>query len=109
DGKLTAQLTQAEPVSGFRPSATVLLDSVANVCGKNAVGILLTGMGNDGAKGLLTLKQAHGHTLIQDPDSAVVFGMAGVAQSLGAVDKVIEIDQFADYLKTLFCCETPTY
>lgn len=105
-GKLTANLTTGHPESGFRPSATVLLNSVAKTCGKHAIGILLTGMGNDGAKGLLALKQAQGHTLIQDPDSAVVFGMAGVAQSLGAVDKVIDVDQFADYLKTLFCGAT---
>jgi len=96
--KLVANLVKSNPVSGFCPSATVLLNSVAKVCKENAIGILLTGMGSDGAQGLWELKKVHGHTLIQDPKSTVVFGMAGVAQSLGAVDKVIEIDQFADYL-----------
>ena len=89
---------KAPPVSGFFPSITVLLQSIAKHCGNRAIGILLTGMGSDGAEGLLTLKKAHGHTLIQDPKSAIVFGMAGVAQTLGAVDKVINLDQFAEYL-----------
>lgn len=95
---LIAALVNSDPVSGFCPSATVLFESVAKTCKKQGIGILLTGMGNDGAQGLLELKQAHGHTLIQDPESAVVFGMAGVAQSLGAVDKVVELSQMAKYL-----------
>lgn len=99
--KLITHLANNHRVSGFCPSITVLFDSIAKACPKNAVGILLTGMGNDGAEGLLELKKTHAHTLIQDPDSAIVFGMAGVAQSLGAVDKVIELDQIAKYLITL--------
>ncbi len=98
DGKLICKLTNGPPVSGFCPSATVLLESVAKVCGKKAIGLILTGMGSDGAEGLLALKKRKGHTLIQDPKSAVVFGMAAVAQSLGAVDKVVELNQIADYL-----------
>jgi two-component system, chemotaxis family, protein-glutamate methylesterase/glutaminase len=97
-GYLAAKLVSAPPVSGFCPSATVLLKSVAKICGKNAIGLLLTGMGNDGAQGLLELKKVHGHTLIQDQKSAVVFGMAGVAESLGAVDKILNIDKIAEYL-----------
>ena len=54
-------------------------------------------MGNDGVKGLLDLKQVHAHTIIQDKESAVVFGMAGVAQSIGALIRC-ELDQMADYL-----------
>jgi two-component system chemotaxis response regulator CheB len=100
-GELCAHLVKAEPVSGFCPSATVLLKSVAKVCGKNAIGILLTGMGSDGAQGLLELKHARGHTLIQDEKSTVVFGMAGVAKSLGAVDKIVELDQMASYLQQI--------
>ena len=101
DNQLIAILLKEKPIAGFCPSATALFNSVAKVCGRNAVGILLTGMGNDGAHGLLELKKAHGHTFIQDPESAVVFGMAGVAQSLGAVDKVVELNQIASYLKKL--------
>lgn len=95
---LSAKLVHAPPVAGFCPSATMLLQSVAKNCGKKAIGILLTGMGHDGAQGLLELKHAEGHTIIQDQQSAVVFGMAGVAQTLGAVDKIVELDKIADYL-----------
>jgi two-component system chemotaxis response regulator CheB len=100
-GKLCIHLQSCAPVSGFCPSVTVLFQSVAKVCGGDAIGIILTGMGNDGAQGLLELKKAKAHTLIQDPASAVVFGMAGVAQSLGAVDKVIELINMANYLTTI--------
>lgn len=99
--KLIAKLTHSEPVSGFSPSITVLFQSAAKICGKNAIGILLTGMGNDGAKGMLDLKHANAHTLIQDKESAVVFGMAGVALSLGAVDEIVQLDQIADYLQEI--------
>lgn len=100
-GNLIAKLSKSPPISGFRPSVTALLSSVAKTCGKNAIGIILTGMGNDGAQGLLEMKQAHAHTLIQDPQSAVVFGMPGVAQSLGAVDKVIPLDKISTYITAL--------
>lgn len=99
EGKLISSFIKCAPVSGFCPSVTVLLESVAKSCGKEAVGLLLTGMGNDGAQGLLAMKKAEAHTLIQDEKSAIVFGMGGVAKSLGAVDEVIKLDQIADYLK----------
>jgi two-component system, chemotaxis family, protein-glutamate methylesterase/glutaminase len=101
NGKLHAKLIKGHPVDGFYPSITVLLNSIAKTCGKNAIGILLTGMGSDGAQGLLAIKNTHGHTVIQDPKSAVVFGMASIAQSLGAVDRVIELDNIASYLTKL--------
>jgi len=97
-GKLHTRLIQGNTVDGFYPSITVLLKSVAKTCEEKAIGILLTGMGHDGAQGLLDIKNAHGHTIIQDPESAVVFGMAGVAQSMGAVDRVIKLDNIANYL-----------
>lgn len=93
-----ANLVVGKKTSGFCPSVTELLTSVAQTCGHQAVGVLLTGMGSDGAEGLLALKNAGGHTLIQDKQSAVVFGMAGVAQGLHAEDKVVELDGIADYL-----------
>lgn len=95
---LIVNLKPGEAVSGFCPSITVLLQSVASTCKNRAIGILLTGMGYDGAQGLLELKQAGGHTIIQDKNSCVVFGMAGVAQNIGAVDKIIELNQIAEYL-----------
>lgn len=99
DQKLTAVLIKGEHVAGFCPSITVLLKSVAEVCGKHGVGALLTGMGSDGAEGLLALRKAGGHTFIQDEKSAVVFGMASVAQSIQAVDKVVALEEIGDYLQ----------
>jgi two-component system chemotaxis response regulator CheB len=99
--RLKSHLMLSPPVSGFRPSATVLLESVAKVSGSRAIGGILTGMGNDGAIGLLELKNRHGTTFIQDAESAVVFGMAGVAQSLGAVGQVVKLDEIAGYLLNL--------
>lgn len=98
NNQLMCKLVTTPPVSGFCPSITVLFQSVAKVCGKHAVGVLLTGMGSDGAEGLLTIKKAGGHTFIQDQKSSIVFGMAAVAQALGAVDKVVTLNQIADYL-----------
>ncbi|MDX1900867.1 MAG: chemotaxis-specific protein-glutamate methyltransferase CheB [Gammaproteobacteria bacterium] len=95
---LRAKLSKRPPVSGFCPSATVLLESVAEVCGSHAIGVLLTGMGNDGAQGLLALRHQKGHTIIQDQESAIVFGMPGVAQSLGAAEKIVKLDSIAEYL-----------
>jgi two-component system chemotaxis response regulator CheB len=99
--KLIANLDKGEPVSGFYPSITVLLDSIAETCGDKAVAALLTGMGSDGASGLLEIKSQKGHTIIQDPESCIVFGMAGIAQSLGAVDKVVKLNEIAAYLSKL--------
>ena len=98
NGHLMSKLVKAPPVSGFCPSITVLLQSVAKNCGRRAIGILLTGMGSDGAEGLLAMKEAHGHTIIQDKDSSIVFGMAGVAQTLGAVENILKLNKIADYL-----------
>lgn len=97
-GRIIGKLVKSPPVSGFCPSITELLKSVAEHCGKNAIGILLTGMGNDGAEGLLAIKEAQGHTIIQDKDSSIVFGMASVAQTLGAVENIMKLDHIADFL-----------
>lgn len=98
---VACKLIKSSPVSGFRPSITVLFDSVAKVYGRQAIGVLLTGMGNDGAEGLLAIKNAEGHTIIQDKESSVVFGMASVAKELGAVETVLKLDQIANYLMQL--------
>ncbi|KTD11982.1 chemotaxis response regulator protein-glutamate methylesterase CheB [Legionella gratiana] len=95
---LMCKLVDAPPVSGFCPSITRLFQSIAKVSGEKAIGMLLTGMSDDGATGLLELKLANGRTLIQDKESSVVFGMSAVAQSLDAVEKVIELEHIAGYL-----------
>lgn len=98
---LAAQLKQDPPVNGFRPSATPLLQSAARTCAKNAIGAIFTGMGCDGADGLLALRRAGGHTIVQDRESAVVFGMPGAAVALDAVDEIVKLDKIAAYLTHL--------
>ena len=98
NNNLVAHLYKGEPVNGFHPSINVMFHSIARNFADKSIAMLLTGMGNDGSQGLLEIKQKHGHTLIQDPESCVVFGMAGVAQSLGGADTVVELDKIADYL-----------
>jgi two-component system, chemotaxis family, protein-glutamate methylesterase/glutaminase len=82
-------------VNLHRPSVDVLFDSVASAAGSNAVGVILTGMGDDGARGLLRMKQAGAHTIAQDRESCVVFGMPREAIALGAADQVLQLDRIA--------------
>ncbi len=79
------------PVNGHRPSVDVLFGAVAQVAGADAIGILLTGMGGDGAKGLLEMHQAGARTFAQDEQSCAVFGMPSVAIGLGAADEVVPL------------------
>jgi len=78
-------------VNRHRPSVDVMFRSVAQVAGRNAVGVILTGMGADGAQGLLEMKNAGARTLAQDEASCVVFGMPKVAIELGAVEKIVDL------------------
>jgi two-component system chemotaxis response regulator CheB len=82
-------------VCRHRPSADVLFRSTARYAGKNAVGVIMTGMGDDGARGMLEMKQAGAVTLAQDEASCVVFGMPKEAIRLGAVEKVLPLDSIA--------------
>jgi two-component system chemotaxis response regulator CheB len=86
-----AQVDQEPPVNRHRPSIDVLFDSAAKHAGKNAIGVILTGMGRDGAEGLLRMRQAGAHTLAQDEASCVVFGMPREAIALGAATEVASI------------------
>jgi len=82
-------------VNRHRPSVDVLFRSTARYAGKNAIGAIMTGMGDDGAKGLLEMKEAGASTIAQDEKSCVVFGMPNEAIKLGAADKVMPLDQIA--------------
>jgi two-component system, chemotaxis family, protein-glutamate methylesterase/glutaminase len=82
-------------VSRHRPSVDVLFRSAAQYAASNAVGIIMTGMGDDGAKGLLEMKKAGAHTIAQDEESCIVFGMPKEAIALGAADKVVPLDRLA--------------
>ncbi len=83
------------PVRGHRPSATILFESVAGQYGPAAIGVLLTGMGDDGASGLRDMKLAGGQTIAQDEASSVVFGMPGVAIGMGIVDYILPPPEIA--------------
>jgi len=82
-------------VNRHRPSVEVLFNSVARAAGANAVGVILTGMGNDGAAGLLSMKNEGAKTIAQDEESCVVFGMPKEAIKLGAVDRTLPLDEIA--------------
>lgn len=85
------ELNDGAPVNRHRPSVDVLFHSVARYAGKNAVGIIMTGMGADGAAGLLEMKNAGAYTIAQDEDSCIVFGMPKEAIKLGAAAKVLPL------------------
>ncbi len=89
--RYTVHISQDPPVNRHRPSVDVMFASVAQNAGANAVGVILTGMGGDGAKEMLTMKQAGGFTIAQDEASCVVFGMPKEAIKLGGVDKILPL------------------
>ncbi|MBF0619770.1 MAG: chemotaxis-specific protein-glutamate methyltransferase CheB [Candidatus Omnitrophica bacterium] len=92
-----------EPLcEGHRPSGNVLLESVARVYGDNAVGVILTGMGKDGARGMKQVKVAGGKTIAQDEASSIVFGMPKEAIELGAADRVASLDNIAREIVDMF-------
>jgi two-component system chemotaxis response regulator CheB len=82
-------------VSRHRPSVDVLFRSAAQYAGSNALGIIMTGMGDDGARGLLEMKTAGARTIAQDEASCVVFGMPKEAIERGAADKILPLDRLA--------------
>ena len=89
------RLVEGEAVSGHRPSVDVLFSSLAATTGARTLGVILTGMGRDGAQGLLTLRQAGARTLGQDEASSVVYGMPKVAFDIGAVEKQLPLRKIA--------------
>jgi two-component system chemotaxis response regulator CheB len=95
------RLNNGPPVNRHKPSVNVLFRSVANQLGRNAIGVILTGMGDDGAEGLLEMKQAGAMTIAQDERSSVVWGMPGEAVKRDAVDDVLPLNKIADRLVSL--------
>ena len=93
-----AQLSDEDPVRGHRPSVDVLFDSVARHAGANASAALLTGMGDDGARGLLGLRKSGASTCAQDKATSVVWGMPGAAVALGAAEEVLPLEHIANRL-----------
>ena len=91
--RYTVRINQDPPVNRHRPSVDVMFASVAQYAGANAVGVILTGMGGDGAKEMLAMKQAGAFTIAQDEASCVVFGMPKEAIKLGGVDKILPLSE----------------
>ncbi len=90
-----ARIKDGPPVHHQRPAVDVLFQSVARHAGRNAIGVILTGMGADGAKGMLAMREAGAHTIAQDEESCVVFGMPREAIKLGAATDVVGLPQVA--------------
>lgn len=91
--KYKVECFEADKVSGHRPSVDVLFESVAESCKEKAIGIILTGMGYDGAKGLLSMRKNGARTIGQDEGSSVVYGMPRVSYNMGAVEKQASLEQ----------------
>lgn len=99
EGRIT--LSKDEPENGLRPAVSYLFRSVAQVYGPHAVGVLLTGMGEDGAGELKALKERDAVTIAQDKDSCVVYGMPGQAMKLNAVTYALPPEKIAEVLRSL--------
>jgi two-component system chemotaxis response regulator CheB len=95
-------LSDGAPINGHRPSVDVLFHSVAQEFGLTAVGLLMTGMGDDGAEGLGAIKAAGGFTIAQSEDSCVVSGMPRAAILKGYANKILPLDSLGSYLSTQF-------
>jgi two-component system chemotaxis response regulator CheB len=100
-GELVARIIDGPLVSRHRPSVDVLFRSVATSVGSKAVGVIMTGMGDDGAQGLYEMKEAGADTIAQDEATSIVFGMPKSAISCGAVDIVVPLDQIASAVLNL--------
>ncbi|OIR03118.1 chemotaxis response regulator protein-glutamate methylesterase [mine drainage metagenome] len=95
------QVIDGPQVNRHKPSVDVLFRSVAQVAGKNALGVIMTGMGDDGARGLKTMHDAGARTIAQDEETCVVYGMPKEAVKLGAVDKIVSLQHIGAILSAL--------
>ena len=102
-GQLFTRLDQGEPVNRHRPAVDVLFDSAASLLGKRAVGVILTGMGKDGAAGMLRMREAGSYNLGQDQASSVVYGMPRAAYEIGALHEVVPLSHMAERVLAYLC------
>lgn len=100
-------LADAPPIQGFRPSANHLFASVADQFGRAALGVMLTGMGDDGCTGLAALRREGGRILVQDEKTSVVFGMPGAVVQAGLADSTLPLPDIAPTLRTLVTTGEP--
>jgi len=94
-GKLYAALSKEPSASLHRPSADVLFTSVAKVCGASACAVIMTGMGDDGSRGILAIREQGGVTIAQDEDTSVIFGMPKAAIKSGGIDVIVPLNHIA--------------
>jgi two-component system chemotaxis response regulator CheB len=98
NGHYQVDLSDGPLVSRHRPSVDILFHSIASTAGANSMGIILTGMGKDGASGMLAMKKAGSHTVAQDESSCVVFGMPKEAIAAGGVDSIASLESIAEMI-----------
>ncbi|MCL2575049.1 MAG: CheB methylesterase domain-containing protein [Defluviitaleaceae bacterium] len=101
DKKLLLECFQGEKMHGVRPAADILFDTMADFTGRNVIGVVLTGMGADGARGLMKLKKKGATIIGQDKESSVVYGMPKAAYDLGIVDYQLPLNQIANKIAEL--------
>lgn len=99
-GNYYCKVFKGERVNLHIPSVEVLFNSITRQCAKRTIGVMLTGMGADGAKAMLEMKQAGSYNVIQDENSSVVWGMPGAAAELGAGDKILPLQTIAGHIVT---------
>jgi two-component system chemotaxis response regulator CheB len=92
------KISESEPLHRHRPAVDVMMQSVARAGGKNVIGVLLTGMGKDGAQGMLDIRSHGGYTFAQDEASCVVYGMPKEAVAMGGVDQAVALEQMGGHL-----------
>ena len=100
-GIYMVECNKNEKVCGHRPSVEVLFQSVVKYVGNNAVGVVLTGMGNDGADGLVSMREAGARTIAQDEATSVVFGMPKVAFEREGTDKLVPLHKVASEVMSM--------
>jgi len=96
-----AELNDGEKVHRQKPAVEVLFQSVAKLAAANAVGVIMTGMGGDGAEGMLAMRKAGARTIAQDEQSCVVFGMPKEAIKLGGVEQIVSLDMIPETIVKL--------
>lgn len=97
-GKVVVAFTQKHYEEYNNPSINAIIESVAEVYGKKTIGVILTGMGKDGTKGLIKVKEKGGYTIVQNEETSVVFGMPGEAVKSGAVDSIVPINEIGNFI-----------
>jgi two-component system chemotaxis response regulator CheB len=97
-GNYYCKVYDGDRVNRHKPSVEVLFNSITRQCAKNTIGIMLTGMGADGASAMLNMKEAGAYNIIQDQASSVVWGMPGAAAELGAGDKILSLENIAGHI-----------